>query len=85
MILLLKPHWSAKNISQYVGCGLTKAYEIMAICRKEYGGAIKHEAGYVSRDSVLAYLGTTSKREIELYRDFKRKEVGHDEETLHKD
>lgn len=74
MILLLKPHWTAKNISSYTGYGLTKSYEIMAICRQKYNGTLKDLPDCVSRDSVMAFLGTTAKREIDLYRDLQRKE-----------
>ena len=64
--LLLKPHWNYKEIMSYCDVKTTKAYEIMAICRKRYGGTIKDLPQYVKRDSVLAFLGTTAEREIEI-------------------
>lgn len=69
MILLFKPHWTAKNISTYTGFGLTKSYEIMAVCRKKYGGTIPDLPSCVSRESVMAYLGTTTKKEIEIFKE----------------
>ena len=73
MNLLLKPHWNAKNISAYTGFGLTKTYEVMAICRKRYGGTIPNEPSYITRDSVLAYLNTNVDREISIYKELTKK------------
>lgn len=67
--LLQRPHWTARNIAEYVGCGLTKGYEIMRIVREEYGGTIKHLPSYVRRDSVLAFLGTTIEEELKVVGD----------------
>ena len=64
--LLLKPNWNYKAVMSYCDCGTTKAYEIMAHCRKEYGGTIRHLPNCVRRDSVLAFLGTTIERELEI-------------------
>lgn len=61
--LLSKPHWNVSDLMEYVGCKKTKAYEIMKICKKKYGGAIRFERSYITRDSVLAYLGTSIERE----------------------
>lgn len=64
--MLQKPHWSAKDIADFTGFGKTKAYEIMQIVRKEYGGTIKHLPSFVRRDSVLAFLGTSVETEIRI-------------------
>ena len=63
MGLLDKPIWNYKDIKKYLGVGTTKAYKIMSICRKKYGGTIIEEPSYVARDSVLAYCHTTLARE----------------------
>ena len=67
---MLKPHWNAKEIMAYVDCGKSKAYEIMATCRKYYNGAIAGMSECITRDSVLVYLQTSIEREIYI-----RKEV----------
>ena len=61
---MLKANWNAQNIMDYVGCGKSKAYEIISTVKKFYGGAIIDLPSCVQRDKVLVYLGTSIEREI---------------------
>ena len=72
--LLLKPNWTAKNVASYVGCGLTKAYKIMAQCRAKYNGTIKELPNCVKRNSVLALLGTDIDTELNILKGGKASE-----------
>lgn len=64
--LLYKCAWNYKDIKNYLGVGTTKAYELIAKCRKEYNGTIKELPNCIKRDSFLAMLGTSAEREISL-------------------
>lgn len=66
---LYKPAWNYKDIKNYLGVGTTKAYELMAKCRKHYNGSIKELPSYIKRDSFLAMLGTCVEREIEILKE----------------
>ena len=67
--LLKKPHWNYRNVMEYCEVKTTKAYEIMKIVRKEYGGTIKHLPDCVRRNSVLTFLGTTLEEELKIVGD----------------
>lgn len=67
--LLRKPHWNYKNIMEYVGCGSTKAYEIMKVVRKKYNGTLVDLPDCVRRNSVLTFLGTTLEEELKVVGD----------------
>lgn len=68
---------------EYIGCGKTKAYEIMKAVKRFYDGAVPNLTEYVKRDSVLNYLGTTIYHELYIDEQLKRKEE-KDYETLQK-
>lgn len=70
--LLFKPTYDYKDVCQIVGCKTTKAYQVMKICRKQYGGAIKYEPRLITSDSLYLYLGTTREREIGLYENLQK-------------
>ena len=57
----------------YTGFQKSKAYEVMSECKKRYGGGIKGLTGYVTRDSVLAYLNTTIEREMYVLNQLQRR------------
>lgn len=78
--LLSKPHFDYHDVMTYIGCGKTKAYEVMKICRRKYNGAIPHEPQCVTRDSVLVYLGSSIEREVYCKKILE--EGGRDEKTL---
>ncbi len=81
--LLTKPHWNYLDICEYVGCKKSKAYQIIETCKKQLNGAIRFNPSCVSRDSVLAYLGTTIERETYIKECLERKEVGnHNEKNV---
>ena len=67
--LLEKPIWNYRDIMSYTGFKKSKVYEIMGDCKKKYGGGIREEPSYVKRDSVLAYLDTTIRRELEVIKE----------------
>lgn len=62
--LLLKSVWNYKEVMEYIGCGRTKAFEIMKKVKRFYNGAIPDLNEYVKRDSVLNYLGTSIEHEL---------------------
>lgn len=62
--LLNKPNWTCKDLMEYIGCGRTKAFEIMKKVKRFYNGAIPDLNEYVKRDSVLNYLGTSIEHEL---------------------
>lgn len=64
--LLTRPHWDYHCISEYVGCGSTKAIEIKNDALNNHDGAIKYLSQCVTVDSVMKSLGTTREREIEI-------------------
>ena len=64
--VLYKCAWNYKDIKTYLGIGTTKAYELIAKCRKDYNGTIRDMPQYIKRDSFLAMLGTSAERELEL-------------------
>ena len=61
--LLSKPNWNYKEVMEYCDCKKSKAYEIMKVCKEKFGGSVRFNTKVVSRDSVLAYCGTTIERE----------------------
>ena len=61
--LLLTPVWTYKDVMLYCNVKKSKAYEIMHICIKELGGAVRFNKHAVKRDSVLAYMGSDIERE----------------------
>ena len=65
----MKSAWNYKDIKTYLGIGTTKAYELMAVCRKKYNGTIKELPNCVKRDSFLAMLGTNAIHELEIIRE----------------
>ena len=73
--LLLKPHWDYVDICVYVGCKKSKAYQIIDKCKKELGGSIRFNPHCVTRDSVIAYCGSSIERELYIL-NLKRKEEG---------
>ena len=79
--LLVKPHWNYKDVMEYVRCGKTKAYEIMAKVKRFYDGKIPNLSEYVKRDSVLNYLGTTIYHELYINQILEK--GGNNYETLH--
>lgn len=62
--LLLKPHWDYLDICEYVECKKSKAYEIIKTCKEKFNGAIRFNPGCVTRDSVIAYCGSSIEREL---------------------
>lgn len=72
--LLLKPIWNYTNICDYLGCKKTKAYELMKIARTKYGGSVRGNSSFITRDSLLLTIGTSVEREIYILREIKRKE-----------
>lgn len=63
----------------YLGCQKSKAYEVISIVKKHYGGATEFGTGYVKRDSVLAFLDTSIERECYIDECLKK---GESNETL---
>lgn len=61
--LLGKPVWSYKDVMEYCEVKKSKAYEIIAVCKKELNGAVRFNPHGVRRDSVLKYLDTEIERE----------------------
>ena len=78
MELLTQPQWDYHCISEYVGCGSTKAIEIKNAAIKNHDGAIRYLNNCVKVDSVMKVLGTTREREIELL----KKVIGKEEENV---
>ena len=72
--LLTKPHWDYHDISEYLGCGVTKAIQIKNQALREFGGSIRYLSQYVTVDSVMNCIGTTREREIEIIRKIKSDE-----------
>lgn len=58
----------------YLGIKKTKAYEIMDKVKRFYNGSVPDFKGYVKRDSVLNYLGTSIERELYVLEQLERKE-----------
>ena len=61
--LLEKPVWTYVDVMFYCNVRKSKAYEIIAICKKELNGTVRFNPHGVKRDSVLQYLGTDIERE----------------------
>ena len=76
--LLLKPHWNYEDICAFVDCKKSKAYQIIAIVKKEFNGSIKYNPSFVKRDSVIAYLGSSIERELYILEERRK----GDEKTL---
>ena len=74
--LLLKPMWTVADVMAYVGCKKTKAYEIMARCKKRFNGSIPNEPSVVTRDSVLNYYGTSIEREFYIKEKYEELQQG---------
>lgn len=51
--------YRAPDVMALTGYGRTKVYEIMAECRKSYGGAIPMLPDAIKPESLMAYFGTT--------------------------
>lgn len=66
--LLTKPHWTYHDISEYLGCGSTKAIAIKNQALREFGGSIRYLSQCVTVDSVMECIGTTREKEIESIR-----------------
>ena len=71
---LEKVLWNYKDVMFALDCKKSKAYEVMKTCRAEYKGAVKHEPSLITRDSVLAYMGSNLARENYI-QEIIRKEV----------
>lgn len=70
--LLLKPNWSVSDITFYLSCGKTKAYEIMRVARNKYKGNVACDSRCVSRDSLLLAIGSNIEREVYILNQIKK-------------
>lgn len=64
--LLLKPCLRVDEIMILVGCGRSKAYQLMKLCKTKYNGRVGIRTDAVSTRAVCLMLGTTLEKELEL-------------------
>ena len=73
--LLMKPTFNYKDIMLYCNCKRSKAHEIMQTCKNDLNGTIFWNKHVVSRNSVLAYMGTTIDQEREIIRKLENEQL----------
>jgi len=61
--LLAIPTWNYKQVMAYTGFKKSKCFEIMRECKERLNGKILFNEHAVSRNSVLAWLGTSFEEE----------------------
>lgn len=68
--LLSTPVWSLKDLIEYLGVkSKTTGIKIKERAHKEFDGRVPYGNQYVKRDAILALLGTTAKKELEIIYD----------------
>ena len=61
--LLSRSSWSYKDVMAYCQVEKSKAFEIIKICKDKLNGKILFNEHSVSRNSVLAYAGSSIEQE----------------------
>ena len=61
--LLAKPNWTYKEVMMYCEVKKSKAFLIMKVCKEKLNGVVLFNSHCVSRNSVLAYCGTSIEQE----------------------
>ncbi|MBP3713365.1 MAG: hypothetical protein J6I69_02210 [Bacilli bacterium] len=63
--LLCKPFLNNKEVCEILGISKSGAYEVMNVCRKKFNGAIVLRPSDILTESLMNYLGTTTKKELD--------------------
>ena len=61
--LLVMPTYSYKEVMQMTGTCKSKAFEIMKICKEKLNGKVLFNEHAITRNSLLAYLGSSIEQE----------------------
>lgn len=63
--LLAKPNYDLKDVMRFTGYCKSKANEIMRVCKEKLNGKVLFNDHAITRNSLLAWLGTSF--EVENY------------------
>ena len=73
--LLAIPNWSYKEVMQYTGWKKSKCFQVMKTCKEKLNGRVLFNDHCVSRNSVLAFLGTSLECECYAIKQLEKEEA----------
>ena len=79
--LLATPCWTYKEVMRYTGFAKSKCFSIMQECREKLNGRVLFNDHAITRNSLLAYMGTSWEVENHYIKQLERKQQDEDNNT----
>lgn len=79
--LLSMPTYTYHDVMKMTGTAKSKSFEIMKICREKLNGKVLFNDHAITRNSLLAYMGTSWEVENHYIKQLERKQQDEDNNT----